>query len=335
MKILVVRRDNIGDLVLTTPVFRALRERFPEARIEALVNSYNAPVLENHPDVDAVYAYVKSKHRVGGATLGGWLERLRQIMGLRESRYDLALVPRPGFHPREVRLARWTAPRQLAAFVAPGRVERGVDLPMESRQWDGTHHHVEDTYRLLESLGIQGPPPPPRLGFPAGVPAAGAALVIGVHASARRPLNRWPPERFAPLMRSLHAHLGATFRLFWSPGAEHDARHPGDDGRAHRILADARDVPVQPRRTTELRELIVGLAACDALICSDGGAMHIAAALGKPIVCFFGSSEAYHWHPWGVPYRLLQPPSRNVADVGVDEAVRAFLDLAAQARLAP
>ena len=106
MKILVVRRDNIGDLVLTTPVFRALRARYPDARIEALVNSYNAPVLENHPDLDAVYAYIKSKHRDAGTAVGGWLERLRQILGLRESRYDLVLVPRPGYHPREIRLAR-------------------------------------------------------------------------------------------------------------------------------------------------------------------------------------------------------------------------------------
>ena len=54
MKILVLRRDNIGDLVLTTPVLAALRQRFPHARIEALVNSYSAPVLEGHPDIDRV-----------------------------------------------------------------------------------------------------------------------------------------------------------------------------------------------------------------------------------------------------------------------------------------
>ena len=54
MKILVVRRDNIGDLVLTTPVFTALRRRYHEARIEELVNSYNAPAIEGHPDLDAV-----------------------------------------------------------------------------------------------------------------------------------------------------------------------------------------------------------------------------------------------------------------------------------------
>jgi ADP-heptose:LPS heptosyltransferase len=59
-----------------------------------------------------------------------------------------------------------------------------------------------------------------------------------------------------------------------------------------------------------------------------------AAALGKPMVCFFGDSEAYHWRPWGVPHRPLQPPSRNAADVTVEQAAEAFLDLAAETALA-
>jgi ADP-heptose:LPS heptosyltransferase len=334
VRILVVRRDNIGDLVITTPVFRALRSRFPGARIEVLVNSYNAPVLENHPDVDAIHAYVKSKHRETGTALGGWLARVRQLAGLRETGFDLALVPRPGYHPREIRLARWVAPRQLAAFVARGRKERGVHLPMESRQWDGTHHHLEDTFRLLEVLGIQGPPPAPRLAISAASRTPGAPLVIGIHASARRPSSRWPPERIAPLMRLLNERLGATFRLFWAPGEEDDPRHPGDDGCARRIVAASQGLPVAATPTRELRELIQGLAACDALVCSDGGAMHIAAALGKPIVCFFGDSEAYHWHPWAVPHRLLQPPSLNAADVTLEQAAGAFIDLAAESGLA-
>jgi heptosyltransferase III len=55
--------------------------------------------------------------------------------------------------------------------------------------------------------------------------------------------------------------------------------------------------------------------------------MHIAAALGKPIVCFFGNSGADRWHPWGVPYRLLQPASLDVADVSVAAALAAYVDL--------
>lgn len=68
MKVLVVRRDNIGDLVCTTPLFTALRRRYPQAWIGALVNSYNAPVLERNPDVNEVFAYTKLKHLEKGAS---------------------------------------------------------------------------------------------------------------------------------------------------------------------------------------------------------------------------------------------------------------------------
>ncbi|MBK7015823.1 MAG: hypothetical protein IPH39_09655 [Sulfuritalea sp.] len=71
-------------------------------------------------------------------------------------------------------------------------------------------------------------------------------------------------------------------------------------------------------------ELIAALAECDALICADGGAMHLAAGLGLPIVCLFGDSGAARWRPWGVPYRLLQKPSLDVGDIAVAEVVAAF-----------
>jgi heptosyltransferase III len=327
VKILVVRRDNIGDLVLTTPVFGALRKRFPDARIEALVNSYNAAVIEGHPDIDAIHVYTKSKH--SDSRLGAWSElvkRLRQGIALRGARFDHAVLPAPGPHPRDVRLVRWLRPRHIAAFSSPGRALPGVDLPVDYAGAEG-RHHVEDTFRILGAFGIEGPPPPLRIALASAPRAGGQELVIGIHVSARRPRNRWPGERFVELMRALHERLGARFCLFWSPGGENDPRHPGDDEKARLILERTRALGVEPVETVGLRQLIDGLAACDSLVCSDGGAMHLAAALRKPIVCFFGDSVASYWHPWGVPYRLLQPASRNAADITVDEALAAFLDL--------
>ena len=61
--------------------------------------------------------------------------------------------------------------------------------------------------------------------------------------------------------------------------------------------------------------------------------MHIAAALGKPILCLFGSESPQRWHPWGVPYRLLQPASHNVRDIGVDEVRQAFASLLEEVRI--
>ncbi len=328
MKFLVIRRDNIGDLVHTTPVFHALRQRFPQARIDAFVNSYNAPVLHGQPDIDRVHSYTKAKHRAGYSP--GWIARFRQLLQLRRERYDHVLVPTPGIHVRQIRTARFIKPAHITAFVPPGWQLFGVDQPVEYAGGRG-RHHVELTFRILEPFGITGAPPAPRLAFTPPAREDGAPT-IAVHVSARKSSSRWPEERFAPLLRAIHERHGARFRLFWAPGAEDDARHPGDDGKARRIVEAARGLPIEPVDTRELGALVAGLAACDAIVCSDGGAMHIAAAMGKPVVCFFGDSDAVRWRPWGVDYRLLQPESRDVADVSVEEALQAFESLATESR---
>jgi ADP-heptose:LPS heptosyltransferase len=129
------------------------------------------------------------------------------------------------------------------------------------------------------------------------------------------------------LARQLNAESGARFLLFWAPGAVGDPMHPGDDDKAQELVSLMADLPVVALPTHHLAELIAGLSLCDAVICSDGGAMHIAAALGKRLVCFFGNSDAARWRPWGVPHQLLQPESRNVADISVDQALAAYRQL--------
>ncbi|MEI6493336.1 MAG: lipopolysaccharide heptosyltransferase family protein, partial [Verrucomicrobiota bacterium] len=118
MKILVIRHDNIGDLIITTPVFRALREHFPDAQIDALVNSYNFPILKNNPDLSHVHVYTKRKHRPPGDSLlmTRW-RRLRVLLKLRSTHYDTAIVANWGYHPRLLRPARWIAPTSIIGFV--------------------------------------------------------------------------------------------------------------------------------------------------------------------------------------------------------------------------
>src|SRR6266853_4597357 len=106
-RILVIRRDNIGDLVCTTPLISALRKRYPGGHIAALVNTYNEAVLARNPDVDAVHAYEKGKHRGAARSIVSvYSDRLRLIMTLRKERFDYAILATPGFAPRSLRLAR-------------------------------------------------------------------------------------------------------------------------------------------------------------------------------------------------------------------------------------
>lgn len=322
--ILVIRRDNIGDLVCTTPLISALRAHFPDSRVVVLANSYNAPVLAGNPDIDELHVYRKLKHldRDGGI-VAALRERVSMLWALRRRRLDLVLVAAGAQDTRGARLARLLHPRQIvfSEKAVPGQ------------------HEVERTFTAARRAGVSGPIPPLRvIADPASAEQAREHLaraipntrgkLVGLHISARRIAQRWPAERFAELAIALHEKHAASTMLFWSPGEQENAQHPGDDGKARAIqdlvAGKARLIPL---RTTELRSLIAGLAACDAVVCSDGGAMHIAAGLGKPVACFFGDSEVARWRPWGVPHIVLQAASGQVDDVGAAEAVYATAKL--------
>ena len=333
LSILVVRRDNIGDLVCTTPVFTALRQRFPAARICALVNSYNAPVLARHPAVDRVFVYTKLKHRAPGQSRLRLLwQRLRMYWELKKICFDYVLLPSD--QPRLLRFALGLRPQHIVALGQSAAPSKIVTMLPSIRE--GAEHEVQATFRLLEPLDIRGTPPATfivsdtietdkaRAALDATL---GAGPVAAIHISARKPSQRWPNERFVELMRTLHARHGLRFVLLWAPGPEANPLHPGDDEKAHAIVQATNDLPVLPYATRTLPELIGALSICDALICSDGGAMHLAAGLGKPIVCLFGKSNAWRWHPWGVPYELLQTGSQEVNDIKLDDVVNAFFRL--------
>ena len=341
LSILVIRRDNIGDLLCTTPFLSELRRRYPEARIDALVNSYNAPVLMANPDLDHVYFYTKAKHRSPGETLPGvYWRRLKLMLAMRKARYDRIYLAGDGNIGRQMKLARWIGSASVIGFrPASGDLPAGLNVPRPRRE---SGHEVERCWALLAEDDASVTPGPMTLRpAPEQVRDISQKLaatpwycpekpLVAVHISARKIPQRWPATSFVGLMRALNGRFGSQFVLFWSPGDEDNPLHPGDDRKAAAILDAAAGLPVLPFPTARLSELTGGLSACQTMICSDGGAMHMGAGLGLSIVCFFGNSDAERWHPWGVPYELLQKPSREVADISVDEAEEAYARLIAR-----
>ena len=328
MNILVIRTDNIGDLVCTTPLLARLRQDYPEAWIGVLANSYSAPALIGHPAVDEVIIYHKAKHlEEGSSALGSYVQRLKTVLRLRQRRIDLVLIPAVAGQASARRFARWLGAKDVIA-----------------NEDSGVLHEVEKVYALMRRLPgkrIEQPIPPCQV-IPDAVRVealrknlalpldSGGRLRVGLHISARKPSQRWPAGCFVEFAHRLTAHCPVEFLLFWSPGDENDPRHPGDDRKAAEILRGVTDLPVHAVPTSTLPELIAGLSLCDYMVQSDGGAMHLAAALGKPIVCFFGHSDARRWHPWAVPYELLQPVNEDVATLTASDVFDAFLRLQAK-----
>ena len=323
-RILVIRRDNIGDLVCTTPLIRALRSQLPESHIAVLATKYNMAVMEGNPDIDALFSYTKSKHlEHGESRLGIFWSRLKTIWTLRSRRFDWILLP-AGPQRSAERFAKWIGARNILI-----RNE-------EDRQ--GGAHHAEQCCHLLVRMGLRAEFPESRLTpSPDRMEKAKALLpmawatetgpLIALCLSSRKPSQRWSVEHFAEASRILHDRTGAKFLLLWSPGSPLNPRHPGDDDKALLVEAAMKGVPVHPMSTDRVEDLIAALALSDSVICSDGGAMHLASALGKPLVCLFGDSDPEHCGPWKSPHVVIQKPSREVEDISSEEVAEACMEL--------
>ena len=119
MKILIIKRDKIGDLLLATPMLQHLREKMPDAAIHLLANDYNAWVVSDNPNIDRLWVYPRTKTgkkiRVVAVIKQVWQE-----MQLRRERFDVAIVAGGEESPRAIRRAlRMRALRTIAYYASP------------------------------------------------------------------------------------------------------------------------------------------------------------------------------------------------------------------------
>lgn len=330
-KIMVIRRDNIGDLVCTTPSLVALRQSLPDAHIAVLANTYNCDVLDDHPAVDTIYAYEKGKHRGFGRSLvESYWHRWCLFREIRKKSYDYAILAGPGYQRHALQFAKMAGVAHVIGFVETGQ-QRGIDMAVP---YGGGQelHEVEDVFRLLGPLGIKGPPPPMLVSARedeivkvrrAITNAKGSGPLVALHLSARKASQRWPSEKFIAVARVLAERYGARLLLLWSPGTASNPMHPGDDEKASSVAVRLNGIAHVAYPTHSIASLTAALAVCNIFIGADGGAMHLAAALGKPVVALFGDSSPARWRPWGVKSEVLQASSRQVADLSVAEVADA------------
>ena len=333
--ILIIRRDNIGDLICTTPLISNLRKSFPEANIDVFVNSYNSPVISENSEINNIYIYKKAKHKTHNESiLKIYMQRFSTYFAMRKKGIDIAILAGGAENKRSLKVAKMVGAKQIIGYSYSDSVDFGIITPINIDKTEGMHE-VELTNFLASPLGIKETPPACSLTpTPFYLDKAKTYLrdnglsenqqPIGIHISARKPSNRWTEKNYVELIYQVWSKYQRPIMLFWSPGSKDNPLHPGDDELAKSIQHQCENIMLLPYPTQSLEQLIAGLSLCGPVICSDGGAMHIAAAVGCPILCFFGDSDALRWHPWGVKHVLLQKDSLSVADISVDETLQAL-----------
>lgn len=143
------------------------------------------------------------------------------------------------------------------------------------------------------------------------VPGNSSLPIIGLQISARRPKQRWTFEQWSQLITALLPH--ARLRLLWSPGSAAALQHPGDDELASQLASIFPGLLAKP--TTNLRSLMVAFSGCDLIVGSDGGAMHIAAALDVATVTLFGDIDPTVWRPYSKKGIAISSPTDTLSDL--------------------
>ncbi len=318
-RILIIRTDRLGDLVLSTPVIQALRSNFPEGFLAMMIRSAYRELIEGNPDLNEVILFDKQGSE---RSLFGML---RLAWRLRRKRFDVALI----LHStNRVLLVSWLAGiRRRVGYARRLGFLLTDRLPYLKPQ--GDRHELRYNLDLLKLLGVQADsaaalsalPSPTRLeagtrAWSADSPSLrvcippdaqrgvarflssrgvqpGESLIV-LHPGASCPSKRWAPERFAALGDLVIERLGAKVLILTGP---HEIRI----GRE--VLRAIRQPALEALgffRTVELAPLFQR-SIC--LVSNDSGPVHVAAAVGTPVVAIFGrwggGLSPTRWGPTG------------------------------------
>jgi heptosyltransferase-2 len=284
---LLVRAPNwIGDVVLSLPALRDLRRRFPDAQLTVLARPWVAELYRTLPGVDAV---AESRgHAADVATL--------------RASFDLGVLLPNSFASALVLWRAGIAERWGYATDARGPLlTRGCRVPQSVRGCSQVYYYRA----MLEGLGlaVEGPPDA-SLACPEEWAARGAALLgddgpwIGVNPGAfYGSAKRWPPERFAAAAALVARRTGARVAIV---GSEQE-RALGEAIRAQ-LGVESRVLCGE----TTLAELTGVLGRLSLLLTNDSGPMHLAAALGTPLVAVFGSTDWSETAPFAERARVVR-----------------------------
>lgn len=299
-RIALVKPSALGDIVHTLPLLEALRIRFPQAHLTWVVNRSFAPLIQGHPCLDAVLVFDRSSLR--GGLLAASAYTYSFAKQLRRQRFDLVLdlqgLLRSGLmtlftgSPRRVGFAN---AREGATFAYTDHV---AAPPLRQQ------HAIERNWLLAEAFGVGHLPK--RFRLPENTQANEWAmlqlkslprpwLILGV--GARWQTKRWSPEHFAAIASRAQSTFGGSILFIGSP----------DESDISREVRSALRGPTCDfvGRTT-LPQLTALLRRADAMIANDTGPLHLAAAVGCPVVAPYTCTRAALHGPVGVEAQTVE-----------------------------
>lgn len=329
MRILVIKRDKLGDLLLATPMLAHLKATLPHAEVHLLANDYNAWVVQGNTDIDQrwIYRRVRSAGRV---SILAAVHLMAQNIALRRADFDWVIVANGEDSPRAIARGLAVHGARCVAYCGDALRYSRLSDPLTVRR---EMHETDRMMAMLVPLGISPPevPLPPRYVLPASAAdfargwlaerriQAGGYVVLGL--GARRPKKQPAAAQVLRWSAHLKAVWGLDTVFMWTPGAADSALYPGDDAVAQPVL-DAGVPYIHPFRGP-IREALGLVWRARTSLFPDSGLMHFSAASPGGVLGFFAETDVspgpVQWAPRGEKATYLEA-AKSVSDVA-DELV--------------
>ncbi|MBI3398714.1 MAG: putative lipopolysaccharide heptosyltransferase III [Deltaproteobacteria bacterium] len=324
-KILVIKLRHIGDVLLTTPAIRALKNTFPHACITALVNLGTEDVLTGNPLIHEIFTLDRSvlNYRGQGSGVRGQENLYSKRFFLNRIRYELSFVKkiRERHFDMAVDLTGGDRPA-LYSFLSGARYRIGYEqaegfagkrfLYTHRFNIDRDRHTVLQNLELLSKTGIQ---PSAESQRPLAVDfyiskhdedwlnnvlmqrgIKEKDIIVHIHPTSRWFFKCWKDEYMADVIDRVQKKYGANVFMTCSP----DER---EMDKANRIIELAKNKPIAFIGDITLKKLGAISKRAKLFFGVDSAPMHIAAVVGTPVVALFGPSGAFQWGPWDNSYR--------------------------------
>ena len=309
-RILLVKPSSLGDVIHALPVLHGLRTRYPAAKIDWLIASPFAALLEHHDELDDLVVFDRQRFSRVGRSFGVTSEFLAFIRGLRARQYDLVIdlqgLFRTGFLTRAS-----GAPVRIGFRNA--REGAWMFYTHHLRIDDNNMHAVDRNYRVSQMLGFEDVAVEFRLPLIESARSEARSLLrdhdisdgsdlVSVVPGARWETKRWPVEHFAVIIAKAKRHFGFSTVILGSPAERPLAKRL--EHLLRKFIPAARIENLAGG--TNLKQLAAVLKGADLLLTNDSGPMHFAAGLGTPVLGIFTCTDPVRSGPPGDAHELVR-----------------------------
>ncbi len=317
--ILIIKQHNqMGDMICSTPLFSALRKNFPEAYITLIAGMNNYKVVQNHPDLNETIVY----HKLNFLSAPG--EFWRFYRKLHERKYDLAIVPATvSVSVTSDLICRLSGAKfRLGARTLNGRENPSgflYNLPVDMDWRNQKRHQIFRNLDLLTGIGIEPEFIPPSIGISSKDENSANQFyqthfsptdkVIGFHPGAGKVANQWPAERFARLADYLVDKYHVRILITNGP----------DDAVPVQKMTQLLKSPFILTDELNLQQVAALQKRIRLYVTNDTGTMHLALAVGVPVLALFGPTNFWEWGPLDKFHRSIQSSDGNINSISFEE----------------